>query len=361
MKVFQVFNQQRTRGGDEAVVESTIRLLAQDGHSPRLLMKSSNMLESSLTRKVGAALGGIYNYGAYLQMKRLLEEERPDVVHVHSLYPMFSPSILVACRKTGVPVVMTVHSHGLTCPTWFHFYNGQICEDCVGGHEYQCILKNCRANIWESFAYALRHAVATRCRLFHDNISILVVLTQSAKARLLTAGFHEDQIVVVPNAVADAISPAKPSAGKYVAYAGRISPEKGLGTLLDAARAIPEISFKVAGDGPAMSETIAAAPSNMEFLGRLQLLELRKFYKGARCLIVPSVCLDQFPTVALEAMANGLPVIASRLGGYPRLLMKELLAVCLSLAIQRNWCAACASCGLLLTCAIRWGEPADIR
>jgi glycosyltransferase involved in cell wall biosynthesis len=153
MKVLQVYNETRSRfGGEPAVVEATMRVLAQNGHEPRLLMKSSRVLENSVLKRMSAFWGGVYNIRAYHEMRRLLEKDRPDVVHVHGVFPMFSPSVLVACRRAGVPVVMTVHSHNLTCPTWHHLYKGHICEDCLGGHEYQCVLKNCRDNILESTA-----------------------------------------------------------------------------------------------------------------------------------------------------------------------------------------------------------------
>ena len=200
MKVYQIYNEQRSRlGGEPAVVETTMRLLAQNGHDTRLVMKSSRDLEKSILKRARAFWSGIYSVRAYREMSRMLKDDRPDVVHVHSVYPMFSPSILLACQRAAVPVVMTVHTHNLTCPTWFHLYKGRLCEDCVGGHEYRCIVKNCRNNILESFAYALRSSFARIFRWLHDNVNVLIVLTPFGKGRLLQAGFHEDQIAVVPN------------------------------------------------------------------------------------------------------------------------------------------------------------------
>jgi glycosyltransferase involved in cell wall biosynthesis len=320
MKIYQIYNEQRSRlGGEPAVVDATMQLLTQNGHESRLIMKSSRDLENSLIKRASAFWSGIYNIGAYYEMSRLLKEDRPDVVHVHSVYPMFSPSVLVACQRAGVPVVMTVHTHNLTCPTWFHLYKGRICEDCVGGHEYRCALKNCRNNILESCAYALRSAVARICRWFPDNVNVLIMLTPSGKERLLQAGFREGQIAVVPNPTSIAEATERLSSGEYVGFAGRVSPEKGVDIFLAVATQMPDIPFKVAGDGPALSEMRARAPGNVEFLGRLGVDDLLAFYLKSRILVAPSLWFEPFGMVVVDAMALGVPVIASRIGGLPYL------------------------------------------
>jgi glycosyltransferase involved in cell wall biosynthesis len=321
VKILQIYNEQRSRfGGEPTVLEATLRVLEQNGHEVRLVMKSSRVLENSILRRINAFWGGVYNIRAYREMRRLIENDRPDVVHVHSVYPMFSPSILVACRRSNVPVVMTVHSHNLTCPAWYHLYEGRVCEDCVGGHEYRCVVKNCRNNILESAAYALRSSVARSFRLFHDNVSVLISLTPFAKAKLVQAGFREDQIAVVPNPACVKQTAADASAGEYVAFAGRVSPEKGIDTLLAAASQLANIPFKVAGDGPVFSEMKAKAPANVEFLGQLGPDQLNWFYERSRMLVVPSVWFEQFPMVVLEAMGRALPVIGSRIGGLPEII-----------------------------------------
>jgi glycosyltransferase involved in cell wall biosynthesis len=194
----------------------------------------------------------------------------------------------------------------------------------VGGKEYRCVIKNCRNNILESAAYALRSSVARSFRLFHDNVSVLISLTPFAKAKLVQAGFREDQIAVVPNPAYARHAAADASAGEYVAFAGRISPEKGIDTLLAAAAEMPDVPFQVAGDGPVFSEMKAKAPANVEFLGQLRADQLNEFYERSRMLVVPSLWFEQFPMVVLEAMGRALPVIGSRIGGLPEIIEDSL-------------------------------------
>ena len=318
MKVYQVYNQQRSLfGGEPAVVDNTMRLLEMNGHVPVLVMKSSRGIEKSLIRKVGAFCGGIYNIKAYYEMRNLLKEDPPDLVHVHSVYPMFSPSVLVACRRAGIPIVMTVHSHILTCPNWYHLYKGMICEECLGGHEYRCILKNCRENILESSAYALRSSIARAFSLFHDNVTLFIVLSNFGKRQLMRAGFRDEQIDVVPNATSVSNLAVNPVAGEYIAFAGRVSREKGIDTLLSAAERLPQIPVKLAGEGPVFPEMAARALSNAKFIGMLDHDKLVSFYRKSRFVVVPSLTFEQFPMVAVDAMALELPVVASRIGGLP--------------------------------------------
>jgi glycosyltransferase involved in cell wall biosynthesis len=120
-------------------------------------------------------------------------------------------------------------------------------------------------------------------------------------------------MVSLPNAEVD------PAGGKYIAYAGRFSVEKGIDILLEAARKSPELPVSLAGDGPIMPQLVAKAPENARFVGALHRAELAGFYRKARFLVVPSLCFESGSLVTAEAMSHGLPVIASRIGGLPEM------------------------------------------
>lgn len=320
MKVLQVHNRYRFRGGEDAVFEGTIRLLNDHGVNAISFEKSSQGMEQGLARKVQALFSGIYSPQAAREMTALLQVERPDVVHVHNLFPLLSPSVLPACRKQGVPVVMTCHNFRLICPIGVHFRRGKVCEECRGGHELRCVFNNCRDNSFESTAYGVRSMLTRMSGLFKNNVTRFIAISEFLKRRLVEAGFPAERIDVVFNTVPIPESCADAGQGAYAAFTGRLSEEKGIETLLEAAALLPDVPVKIGGTGPIESALMALAPDNVEFVGMLDKPGLAAFYRNARALIVPSVWFETFGLVAAEAMANGVPVIASRIGALPELL-----------------------------------------
>ncbi|PWB82114.1 MAG: hypothetical protein C3F08_00455 [Candidatus Methylomirabilota bacterium] len=320
MKLLQLYNQYRSLfGGEETVVKRTAELMEKHGGEARLILRSSRGLDRSPLGRAQAFVSGVFNPFSYREVAEYVKGYLPDVAHVHNLYPLFSPSVLVALRRAGVPVVMTVHNHFHTCPTANHLCKGRICERCVGGREYHCVLQDCRGNLFESVGYALRSMTARKLRLFTDNVTMVIALNQFAKERLVKAGFDEERVVVLPNMVEVPETPIDASRGRYVVFSGRMCPEKGVATLLDAARRTPEIPIRLLGGGPTLEEYSADAPPNATFLGQITGERVVEQYRGARFLVVPSLWFEGCPLVILEAMSNGLPVIASRIGGLPEL------------------------------------------
>ena len=314
VKVIQVHNKYRIRGGEDTLFHEVTNLLKRRGNDVVQFSRDSQDLRLVLFDRLRAFVQGIYSLCSARDIAQLIEQEHPDIVHVHNVYPLISPSVLSACRKRGVPVVLRCSNYRLICPKGLLYDGTRICKRCKRGREYWCVLKNCRSSIPESMGYALRAAVVRKLRLFLGNITLYLPPTHSVKRHLVNAGFPETRIVVLPNFVSFIGSGVDPTGGKYIAYAGRISPEKGVGTLLEAAQRTG-LPVHLAGDYTPMPKLVKSAPHNARFIGPLNRSQLVPFYQNARFLIVPSVCLETFGLVAAEAMSHGLPVIASRMGG----------------------------------------------
>jgi len=317
MKIVQIHNHYRFVGGEDIVFDAINRILKEKGHKVIGFERNSKDVQG-LWGKTRAFMEGIYSRSAKKMLTRILTSECPDVVHVHNIYPIISPSVFVACRELGMPVVMRCPDYRLTCPTSWHFNQDGLCERCTDGREYWCILKNCRRNIPESVAYSVRTAVARKFRFFMDNVSVLVPPSEFVKNRLVDAGFRGERILVVPNMSSLPYSVVDASGGEYVAYVGRISPEKGIDTLLTSTRRVG-LPLRIAGDYLAMPEVVKRAPANAKFIGHMIRDQLVGFYRNARFLVVPSICFEAFGIIVVEAMSQGLPVIASRMGGLPEI------------------------------------------
>lgn len=317
MRILQIYNQYRSGGGGESlVVKSTVELLQRHGHDVRLLQRDSGDIKSSLD-KVASAINGIYSVGARREMLGELKRWTPEIVHVHNLYPLFTPSVLTVCKALDIPVVMTVHNYGLTCPIQTHLRHGVECTRCVGSGAHQCILRNCRDDLSESIAYSVRHSVAKTLGLFSKNVTMFLPVSKFVQQSLIGAGIPESRTVVVPNGVPIPETAAKPQTGTYVLYLGRYTHEKGVATLLAAAKGVPEIPIRFYGDGPLRESMRRSAPVNVEIHPWASKEELPDLFRQARCVVVPSTWNEPCPMVAIEAMSYGLPVVASRVGGLP--------------------------------------------
>ncbi|MGA7524232.1 MAG: glycosyltransferase family 4 protein [Acidobacteriaceae bacterium] len=319
MKIVQLYNEQRSEfGGESTAIANTTAVLKARGHEVALAVRSSRDIGDSLICKAHAALSGVYSFSAESAIRDIVERERPDVIHAHGVYPLWSPSIFRACRRLRVPTVLHVHCHYLTCPNWYHLREGKVCTLCFGGKEHWCVLKNCRGSYMESAAYALRSAVARSFRLFSDNVGVFIAVSAYLRERLIAGGFPGGRIQVISNVVpADSgIGADANGARDYIAYCGRLSEEKGVRVLLEAARCTG-LPVKIAGDGPLRDALQAAAPSNVSFLGYLKRDALTHFYRNARFTVVPSLSFEGLPLAAAESMMHGRPVIGSRIGAIP--------------------------------------------
>ncbi len=341
MKFLIIHNRYSRAGGEERVVAFQHELLRAKGHT--VLCYEHGHGELSKAGRFFSALG---NRKAVAEVRELVERERPDVAIVHNLFPIISPAILPELKRQGVRVLMTLHNYRLICPTGLFYTRESLCERCGGSplREWNCLLHRCEGSWPGSAAFALRNYWARRRKYYLRHVDSFLALTDFQQQKLEQYGLQGQRFRVIPNVI-DPVQMPAPSGIKappYVAYAGRISPEKGIDLLLEAARKLPHIPFKVAG---ALAEGISLdkKPDNLEWVGLFNWTQLADFYANARMVVSASRCYEGFPLSVLEAMYYARPVVAPDLAAFPEIVDKGGLlyppgdAEGLARAIEKLW------------------------
>lgn len=319
MNIYIIHNEYGKFSGEEAVVAGQKKLLADNGHEVVCFERSSAEIPKMRLGKLRALFSGIYSFSSRRQIRRLLAEHKPDIVHIHNLFPLISPAILPECKKAGVPVVMTVHNYRLVCPNGLHMTDGKVCEKCCGGKEYQCLLNNCEGSLLKSLGYFLRNYVARTLKLYKKNVTMYACLTEFQKQRLINEGFPADRLAVIPNMAKIKNLDQETLLGEYVGFIGRISPEKGVSVLIEAAKNNTNIPFKAAGSYDLMPDLPKQAPDNFQFLGNIPNENMPAFYQNSRFIVLCSTWFEGFPMILVEAMMHGKPIICSNIGGMPEI------------------------------------------
>ncbi len=320
MKIIILYNHYRSNYGGESIMVNTISdVMKKHGHDVLLEIRDSRDIKT-VYDKLHAFISGFYSRKSKQEITVLLKKERPDIVHIHNLYPLFSPSILEACRDHDIPVVMSIHNFNLTCPIGLHEHNGEKCIRCLEGKEYWCILLNCAGNMMKSVNYGLRHAYARKKRFFYEYVDIYIAATHFMKNWLISNGYTDEKIVVIPHMLSIPENPAQTSHGTYVLFAGRLERAKGIDVFLNAASKTPEIPCMIVGDGFLRDYIITKAPPNVSFAGSIPPEKMDEAYRNARFVVFPSLCFEGFGLVAAEALSYGLPVIASNVSGLEEII-----------------------------------------
>lgn len=314
MRILIVHNAYRLRGGEDSVMEAEAALLTSRGQTVEMFLRHNDAIEGM--SRIGAALNTTWSASVARDFDLALRSFRPDVVHVHNTFPLISPAIYWVAYRLRVPVVQTLHNFRLLCPGALFLREGKVCEDCIGRLPWRGVVRACyRGSRPASAALAGMLAVHRAAGTWRNKVSRYIALNEFCRAKFVAGGLPAERIVVKPNFVDFPVSADGERAG--LLFVGRLSAEKGVTTLAEAARRVPDVALRVAGSGPEASclDGIAGVAA----LGALDGDSVRAEMNRALALVLPSIWYENFPRTLVEAYACGLPVIASRLGALAEL------------------------------------------
>jgi glycosyltransferase involved in cell wall biosynthesis len=397
--VLFLHNRYRTTGGEERVVNELIALVREHLGEPAQLLARDSAEFGGVRAATGLVRGGL----APRDIAKAVRITKARVVHAHNLNPLFGWRALAAAREEGARVVLHLHQYRLVCATGVCFTDGQECTRCHGRNTLAGVIHNCRGSRSEALAYGASLAMWQR-RLVRQADAVIVpsafarerlrelgapldfervrVLAPPvrAPAEVATAtrtGIALDDVGVARGDISIAAEKADragaPGERSYALVVSRLAPEKGVDVAIEACR-IAGVPLVVAGDGPErvpprarggqakMEESadhvgrdevdghrtrtgqdrMRARQGDVRFVGRVDDEELERLRQGAALALVPSRSAETFGMAAAEAMAAGVPVVASRIGALPELVEEQALVepgnpTALAEAIGRLW------------------------
>jgi glycosyltransferase involved in cell wall biosynthesis len=266
----------------------------------------------------------LWSTSARAGIERAVERFRPDVAHLHNVYHQLSPSILGALSRQGVPIVLTLHDYKLVCPTYHFLDKEQVCEACLTHKFWNAPLRRCRDDsALASGAMALETTVHTVLRSYR-HVGVFICPSEFMARKMAEGRVYPDRMHVLRHFVDLTGTATKERAGGEVLVAGRLVREKAVDTAVRAIALVPgDVRLHIAGDGPMRAdlERLAAevAPGRVLFHGRLPKDDLHELLRSSCLTLVPSRWYENQPLAVLESMANGVPVVATDLGGTPEL------------------------------------------
>ncbi len=316
MNILMLHNSYQFRGGEDESYESEVRMLGANGHLVETILM--DYAQTAAKGKIQVAIESLWSTPSYDLVDRMLRERKFDVLHVQNFFPLLSPSVYYAAKKHGVAVVQTLRNYRLLCPNVFFYRDGRVCEDCIDKvFKYPGIFHGCyRGSRVATAAVAAMTAFHTMKGTWLNAVDVYIALTRFVRDKFIEAGFPEQKLVVKNNFVYPDPGCGK-GQGDYALFVGRLSPEKGLNTLLQAWRQLNRNwKLKVVGDGPMGDDlrTFCAGNASVEWVGAKSRAETSEMMGNARVLVFPSQWYETFGRVAMESFAAGTPVIASRLG-----------------------------------------------
>lgn len=306
-------NRYRVAGGEERAVALQQDALERAGVPHAALIRDSG---AAGARKAAAAMlrGG----DRPEEVAAAVSELGATVAHFHNMHPLFGHRGIQAAKEAGARTVLHLHNYRLFCAIGIAFRDGNDCFRCRGRRTLPGLALNCRDSVPESAVYAT--ALAAHQPKVLDAVDTFVTPSSYAADRLIKLGLPAERLTVLANYIPDGEIAGASYAheGEYALVAGRLSVEKGVAYAIDAARDA-QVPLKIAGDGPLERELRRRAESapHVEFLGRVAPERVRALLRGAAMALVPSISGDVMPFAALEAMAAGVPVVASDAGSLP--------------------------------------------
>lgn len=320
------------RGGDCIYMLNLEQLLKQHGHEVAVFAMEypeniSTPWSKYFPQNMSKLMAFTRPFGSNevkTKFNKLLDDFKPDVVHLNNIHTQLSPVMAELAHKRGIKVAWTLHDYKLLCPRYDCLRNGtDICELCFNGDKINCKTYKCMKGSALASMIGYKEAVKWNRERLEACTDVFVCPSQFMAEKMAQGGFDKKKLMTLCNFI-DVDKCKKDEYGKedYYCYVGRLSHEKGVNTLIEAAKNLP-YKLKVIGGGELSEELRVKSEKskcNVEFLGYKQWDEIKSIVGKARFTVIPSEWYENNPLSVIEAQCLGTPVLGARIGGIPELI-----------------------------------------
>lgn len=263
----------------------------------------------------------IYSFEAKKKIMQVIDDFKPDIVHMNNINFQLTPSIIYGVKKKKIPLVQTVHDYQMICPNHllYNFEKNIPCEKCVGGLHSNCIKNKCiHGSLVKSIIGVIEAKMYSWFKTY-KKVDLFVCPSKFLENKLLAAkNFYENKTITIHNFInKEKFSNTCRNEDSYIVYVGRLSKEKGVENIAEVSKLLPQYTFVVAGSGP--DEEILKDIPNIKLAGFLTGDTLTELMGNAKLLLLPSVCYENCPLSILEAHCMGVPVVTMNSGGMAEL------------------------------------------
>jgi len=319
------------RGGAEIVALAHERMLRERGHEVghlsmhhpdnlRSPYESYFVSEVDFHRPTARALTRPFGSREVAhKVAALVNELRPDVALLHNVYHQLGASLVVALDRLAVPQMLVLHDQKAVCPTYAGVRDGALCSECRGGRFWEAAVHGCGGSRARGALFALDSLWQRHVSHLYERIDLFAAPSEWLRARFRDMGFAHS-IELLRNPVGPAAVESRPASSRTVGFVGRLAAGKGAELFCQAARMTPELHFEIVGAGAGEAELRRMAPANVSFLGWLDSEGLAAARARWRAAVVCSVHPENAPLSATEALASGVPVVGTRIGGIPEII-----------------------------------------
>ncbi len=315
MRILLVHNKYKYRGGEDSVFHAEHQLLQKAGHDVQTLLFDNRSIQT-IKQKLTLGFKSLYNTQSKSQLGKVIADFNPQIIHIHNLFYIASPSILYEAQKTSIPVVMTLHNYRLICSGALLFRDNRPCLSCINSDlPLKGIIYKCYNNsLIQSTQITLTTGIHKKLGTWKNHVDKFIALTEFAKSIFEKSSLNvsQDQLTIKPNFVEDYGISEEGARNDHYLFVGRLTEEKGINVVLNAFENSTH-RLEIVGDGPlkTLVEAKSTSHKNIIYHGLREKDFVIEKLKSCKALIFPSMWFEGLPIIILEAFSTGTPVIAS--------------------------------------------------